>query len=436
MKSAAVRAASGISGGLSVPGDKSITHRGVILGALAEGETIVHGYLPSDDCLRTVAAFRAMGVQIDEDSGTLRVAGRGLRGLREPEDVLDLGNSGTSIRLLAGLLSGQPFFSVMTGDASLRSRPMRRVIDPLRQMGANISGCSGGERAPLAIQGGPLKGIRYALPVASAQVKSALLLAGLYAEGETDLSEPLPSRDHTERLFRHFGLPLRRDGTRLRIGRLDRFEGKEIRVPGDFSSAAFFIVAATLIPDSEVRIVGVGVNPTRTGLLDVLKEMGARIELEASREEAGEPVADLVVRSSSLKGTTVRGEVIPRLIDEFPILCVAAALAKGETVIQDAGELRVKESDRIDAMVEALSAMGAGIQALPDGVVIQGGALRGGVCESRRDHRVAMAMIVAGLVARGETRVDDVECIDTSFPGFVPLLRGIAGEETIRLTGC
>ncbi|HET6370922.1 MAG TPA: 3-phosphoshikimate 1-carboxyvinyltransferase, partial [Nitrospiria bacterium] len=318
MKSVRVKALPALSGELFVPGDKSITHRAVMLGSLGEGTTVVSGFLTSEDCLRTMAAFLAMGVEIDVDrpEGRLQIAGRGIHGLAEPAHVLDLGNSGTSIRLLTGILAAQSFFSVMTGDASLRSRPMRRVVEPLRQMGGKIFGRSDGNLAPLAIVGGALAGIEYDLPVASAQVKSALLLAGLYAKGETVLREPHPSRDHTERLFRHFGIPLRSEGGSLRVRSIDGFAARDVAVPGDFSSAAFFIVAATLIPGSDVLIRGVGVNQTRTGLLDALREMGGKIDVENTREEAGEPVADLRIRAAVLKGIQVGGGMIPRLIDE------------------------------------------------------------------------------------------------------------------------
>lgn len=433
MKSARVKSSSPLSGSLSVPGDKSITHRGVILGSLAEGVTMLSGYLPSEDCLRTVAAFQAMGIRIEPTEDTLRISGKGLSGLSEPSGVLDLGNSGTSIRLLAGVLAPQPFFSVVTGDTSLRSRPMGRVVEPLRKMGGKVVGRAGGDRAPLAFLGGPLTGIRYDLPVASAQVKSALLLAGLFAKGETVLSEPSPSRDHTERIFQYLGLPLQREEGLLRLSQVKGFSAREMRVPGDFSSAAFWVVAATLVADSDIRIRGVGMNPTRTGLLDVLQEMGGQVDVENFREDSGEPVADLRVRAAGLKGTRVGGRVIPRLIDEFPILCVAAALAEGETVIRDAKELRFKESDRIAAMVETLSAMGVRIEAFPDGVCIQGGALQGGSCNSRGDHRVAMAMIVAGLVAKGETIVEDTDCITTSYPRFVEKVSDFAGTGVVQI---
>jgi len=430
MKSIAVRKSRGVRGTITVPGDKSITHRAIILGSLARGTTVVRGYLPSEDCLNTVSAFRSMGLSIEETQGSggqLRINGKGLRGLSEPASVLDLGNSGTGLRLLTGVLAGQDFFSVLTGDESLRRRPMRRVVDPLRRMGAEISGREGGNLAPLAVQGRRLKGIAYALPVASAQVKSALLLAGLLAEGRTVLTEPLPSRDHTERMFRGLGIPLEMKGPQLALTPPSEFPGCEIDVPGDFSSAAFFIVAATIVNDSELVIRQVGVNPTRTGLLDLLSKMGAEIRLENRRELNHEPVADLVVRSRPLKGIPIGPESVPKTIDEFPILCVAAAGAEGETVIRGAEELRVKETDRIQAIVRELAKLGVDLKELPDGLVIRGGRkLSGARCLSYGDHRIAMALAIAGLVAEGETVVEGAEWIETSFPGFKKLLQSVA----------
>lgn len=429
MKSIAVRKSRGVRGTITVPGDKSITHRAIILGSLARGTTVVRGYLPSEDCLNTVSAFRSMGLSIEETKGPggqLRIDGKGLRGLSEPGSVLDLGNSGTGLRLLTGVLAGQDFFSVLTGDESLRGRPMRRVVDPLRRMGAEINGREGGNLAPLAVQGRRLKGIAYALPVASAQVKSALLLAGLLAEGRTVLTEPLPSRDHTERMFRGLGILIETKGLEVSLRSPSEFPGREIDVPGDFSSAAFFIVAATIVKDSELVIRQVGVNPSRTGLLDLLSEMGAEIRLENRREFNHEPVADLVVRSRPLKGIPIRPESVPKTIDEFPILCVAAAVAEGETVVRGAEELRVKETDRIQTIVRELSKLGVDLKELPDGFVIRGGRkLSGARCMSYGDHRIAMALAIAGLVAEGETVVEGAEWIETSFPGFSSLLKSV-----------
>ncbi|MBI3812806.1 MAG: 3-phosphoshikimate 1-carboxyvinyltransferase [Nitrospirae bacterium] len=430
MKPIVVRKSRGLKGTITVPGDKSITHRAIILGSLARGTTTVTGYLPSEDCLNTASAFRLMGISIGKGKKAgdpLRIEGKGLRGLSEPPAVLDLGNSGTALRLLTGVLAGQDFFSAVTGDESLRCRPMRRVVDPLRRMGAEIRGRQDGNLAPLAVCGRRLKGISYALPVASAQVKSALLLAGLLADGRTVLAEPLPSRDHTERMFRGMGIPLEVNGKELSLEPPSEFSGREIEVPGDLSSAAFFIVAATIVKNSELVIRNVGINPTRTGLLDLLSEMGAEIRLENRREFNQEPVADLVVRSRLLKGIRIKPESVPRTIDEFPILCVAAAMAEGETVIRGAEELRVKESDRIRTISRELSKMGADIEELPDGLRIRGGRrLSGARCAGHGDHRIAMALAVAGLAARGETTVDGAEWIATSFPGFERLLKKVA----------
>jgi 3-phosphoshikimate 1-carboxyvinyltransferase len=415
-----------LQGRIAVPGDKSITHRAVILGSVARGETVVRGYLASEDCARTIAAFRAMGRPIEETAGQrpmLRIRGEGLSALREAGDVIDCGNSGTTIRLLAGLLAARPMFSVLTGDASLRRRPMLRVVDPLRTMGARITGREDGRYAPLAIAGRALKGTATRLPVASAQVKSALLLAGLAAEGRTTVTEPHPSRDHTERMLSAFGAPVTVEGPAVSIDGPSELVATEVDVPGDFSSAAFFIVAALIVPGSELVIEGVGVNPTRTGLLDALRAMGASIGLERFREVSGEPVADLVVRATPLRGATINGALVPRTIDEFPILCVAAALADGETVIDDAQELRVKESDRLTVMTEELGRLGVAIEERPAGLRIVGPQrINGGRGRSHGDHRAAMALAVAGLVAQDETTIEDVECVGTSFPGFFELL--------------
>jgi 3-phosphoshikimate 1-carboxyvinyltransferase len=354
------------------------------------------------------------------------VRGKGFWGLTEPAQPLDCGNSGTGIRLLAGLLAGQDFFTILTGDESIRRRPMGRVVKPLREMGATIAGRKGGELAPLAITGSRLRGLTYVSPVASAQIKSSLLLAGLYAEGTTRVSEPRKSRDHTERLCRYFDIPVQENDSSVSIeGRpAVGWAGKPVVVPGDLSAAAFFIVGATLVPGSDVTITSVGINPTRTGILEILTEMGANIEILNRREEAGEPVADLRVRTAPLHGIRIGAELIPRTIDEFPILCVAGALAEGETTITGAGELRVKESDRIATMATELRKMGAPAEETADGLIIQGlghtkpKRLRGAVCTSYGDHRVAMSIAIAGLMAEGQTRIHDTDCIETSFPGF------------------
>ncbi|MBF0294033.1 MAG: 3-phosphoshikimate 1-carboxyvinyltransferase [Magnetococcales bacterium] len=411
-----------LRGELQPPGDKSISHRAVIFGALAEGVSEIHHLLEGEDVLRTVAAFRAMGVDARrDDAGVWRIAGVGRDGLNEPRDVLDMGNSGTGIRLLTGLLAGQPFFSVLTGDDSLRRRPMGRVVAPLTRMGARILGRDGGRCAPLAVHGTELIGIPYLSPVASAQVKTALLLAGLYAAGETAITEPALSRDHTERMLTAFGAEVGRDGLTVSVRGGIALHGVTMRVPGDISSAAFPMVAALLIPGSEVTLTGVGINPTRTGLLDLLREMGGRIEIGNERLEGGEPVADLTVFHSPLKGIRVPPEVVPRAIDEFPVFALAAACADGETLVTGAEELRVKESDRIAAIVKGLAAQGADIEELPDGMRIRGrpgGLDGGGVADAFQDHRVAMTLMVAGLAARAPVTVIGRANVETSFPGF------------------
>jgi 3-phosphoshikimate 1-carboxyvinyltransferase len=419
----AVQRARTIEGSIAVPGDKSISHRAVMLGSIARGKTAIRGFLQGEDTVSTLAAFRNMGVVADHHSGTLVISGRGLHGLVEPTDVLDCGNSGTSMRLLTGLLSGQDFFSVLTGDRYLRDRPMKRVIEPLSRMGAKISGRAGDAKAPLAIHGGRLHGISYESPIASAQVKSALMLAGLYADGVTEIIEPALSRDHSERMLRYFGADVEPlpNGARVRSGR--ELEGREVTVPGDISSAAFFMVAALIVPGSELLITGVGVNSTRTGVIDILTEMGGSIALLNRRELSGEPVADIHVRSSRLRGIEICREVIPRAIDELPVVCVAAACAEGTTVLRDARELRVKETDRISAMATNLGKVGVPVVEKDDGMEITGTEhLHGAAVESFGDHRIAMSMMIAGLVASGETVVSDIDCIATSFPSFIDLL--------------
>ncbi|MHC1698363.1 MAG: 3-phosphoshikimate 1-carboxyvinyltransferase [Geobacteraceae bacterium] len=426
MKKYTVRTAKKVIGKIEVPGDKSISHRAVMLGSLARGTTVVSGFLQGEDTIATLNAFRVMGVDTREEDGKLYIQGRGLFGLKEPDDVLDCGNSGTSMRLMSGILAGQRFFSILSGDRYLRNRPMGRVIEPLSKMGASIQGRSGGTKAPLAILGRELTGASYVSPVASAQIKSALLLAGLYASGETEVIEPSLSRDHTERMFRYFGADLdsRANGAVIRGGR--ELEGREVAVPADISSAAFFIVATLLVPDSELLIVNVGVNPTRTGILDILLKMGASIELQNEREISGEPVADILVRTSSLRGIEIGGDLVPRAIDEFPILCVAAAAAEGKTVLRDARELRVKETDRIAAMATNLTKAGVDVLETEDGMEITGtDLLQGCQVDSFGDHRIAMSMLIAGLVAHGETTVTDTDCIATSFPTFLELLEKV-----------
>jgi len=419
----------GIRGEITVPGDKSISHRAVILGAIAEGMTEVRGLLRGEDSLNTLRAFQKMGVEIRDSGDRILIRGAGLRGLKEPMEVLDMGNSGTGIRLLSGLLAGQDLFAVLAGDASLSRRPMGRVTHPLREMGAKILGRDDGSLAPLAIQGGELHGIDYVSPVASAQVKSALLLAGLNAEGRTSVTEPSLSRDHTERMLRRFGVQVEQSGTTVSVNGVERFSGTRISVPSDFSSAAFFIVAALIVDGSDLLIRNVGINPTRTGLLGILKRMGARMDLE-NRDGGEEPVADIHVQTSHLKGTNVAPEEVPAAIDEFPILCVAAAMASGTTRIIGASELRFKETDRIRAMAVNLQIVGSEVEELEDGLLILGQeSLKEGECNSFGDHRVAMAMAVAGLRSEPGITILDTGCIRTSFPGFEEMLKQVAREE-------
>ncbi|HCE67659.1 MAG: 3-phosphoshikimate 1-carboxyvinyltransferase [Geobacteraceae bacterium GWC2_55_20] len=429
MKSITVQPATSLKGELAVPGDKSISHRSIMLGAIANGITTVRGFLRGEDNMSTMHAFRAMGVNIEDDGETISIHGRGLHGLQEPGDVLDCGNSGTTIRLITGLLSGQSFFSVVTGDQYLRKRPMKRVVEPLTRMGARILGRNQGSLAPLAINGGGLAGIEYSTPVSSAQIKSSIMLAGLYAEGETTVHEPSLSRDHSERMFSQFGasLALSEDGVTVRGG--FELNAQEISVPGDISSAAFFIVAALITPDSEILIRNVGVNPTRTGVIDILKAMGGDIELLDQRQLSGEPVADILVRTSRLKGIKISGSVVPRAIDEFPAVCVAAACAEGVTSVRDAKELRVKETDRITAMAGNLRTLGVTVIETEDGMDITGvERLSGGNVESFGDHRIAMSLSVAALVAAGDITIRDIDCVATSFPNFFQLLEKVAGK--------
>jgi 3-phosphoshikimate 1-carboxyvinyltransferase len=412
-----------LRGSVRVPGDKSISHRAALLGGLAAGVTTVEGFLRAEDCLATLACVRALGVRIDDGGDRLTIHGGALA---EPGDVLDVGNSGTTIRLLAGILAGQPFYSVVTGDASVRRRPMDRVATPLRRMGARIAGRAGGRFAPLSIDGGGLRGIVYDTPVASAQVKSAVLLAGLFAEGETVVREPAPSRDHTERMLRGFGVAVQRNGPAVGLRGPAPLRGTAVLVPGDLSSAAFFLTAAAFVPGSELTVTDVGLNPTRAGVLDVLAQMGADIRVWGRRDAGGEPVGSVTVRGSRLHGTVIGGELIPRAIDELPVLAVAACLADGETVIRDAAELRVKESDRIAALARELGRLGAEVAPQPDGLVIRGGGrFRGGRVQSGGDHRIAMALAVAGLCAEAPVTIDDTACIRTSFPDFEETLRRV-----------
>jgi 3-phosphoshikimate 1-carboxyvinyltransferase len=415
-----------LRGEITPPGDKSVSHRSLIIGSLASGTTEVSGFLNCEDTISTADAMRKLGAVIDINGSDVKITGKGLSGLGEPDDVIDAGNSGTTTRLLAGLLSAQGFFTAVTGDRYLRARPMKRVVDPLRLMGARITGREGGNKLPLAIEGGSLKGISYKLPVASAQVKSALLLAGMYAVGETEVIEPEPTRDHTERMLRHFGVKLQKKGNSIKISRQKEFEARDISVPADLSSAAFFIVGALISPGSELLIRNVGINPLRTGVIDVLRRMGGNIDITNEREVSGEPVGDILVRASELRGTVIEGEMIPKAIDELPVIASAACFAKGETVIRDARELRVKETDRIKAMTAELLKLGARVTEFDDGMSIKGGApLTGASCSSWGDHRIAMAVSIAAMRASGETEIEGAECVSVSYPGFFEVLRGI-----------
>ncbi|HEV8436959.1 MAG TPA: 3-phosphoshikimate 1-carboxyvinyltransferase [Methylomirabilota bacterium] len=424
-----------LEGALEVPGDKSISHRAALFGALAQGRTEISGFLEGEDCLNTLKAARQLGALVTKKAaGDYLVDGAGLMGLVEPDDVIDCGNSGTTARLLIGVLAGQPFSAVLTGDESLRRRPMGRVVEPLRAMGAIVVGRDGGKRLPLCVSGTrPLKGLTYRSPVASAQLKTALLLAGLWADGPVTVEEPALSRDHTERMLGGFGARLQIDGRRVRITPGDALHGRAVAVPGDISSAAFFLVAGSIVGQARVTIRQVGINPTRTGLLDVLDAMGARLTRSApgrgDSEHAAEPAADLTASDAALRGVEVAGDLIPRLIDEIPVLAVAACVATGVTSIRDAAELRIKESDRILTIATALRRMGADIVERPDGLEIRGGRrLRGATVTSGGDHRIAMALITAGLVADGPTVVEDTACIATSFPGFIHALNAMAGS--------
>ncbi len=423
-----VRATPRLAGETTVPGDKSITHRALLFGAMGDGPSRIWDHLEGGDCRATMACLERLGIVVERVAeAEIIVHGRGLRGWRPPAAPLDCGRSGTTMRLLAGLLAGQSFPSVLTGDAQLLGRPMGRVVEPLRRMGARIRATEENS-PPLEIDGGSLQGVRYELPVASAQVKSCVLLAGLYAQGPTVVVEPAPSRDHTERMLRARGAPLESRGFEHTLaGPVERLSALDIRVPGDLSSAAYLLVAALLAREGRLVVRGVSVNPTRTGLLSVLNRMGARMTLQNLRSEGGEPVADLSAEPSTLRAAEVGGDLVPRMIDEFPILALAATQAEGVTRVRDAAELRVKESDRISAIVGELSALGAHIQERPDGFNVHGPTpLHGGPVHSHGDHRLAMTLAVAGLVASGSTRVQHAECVADSYPGFERVLGDLA----------
>lgn len=417
-----------LQGSVTVPGDKSISHRSVMFASLAEGVSEITNFLEGADCLSTIDCFRKLGIDIQTKAGSghVIVHGRGLHGLTAPSSILDAGNSGTTTRLMSGILSAQDFTSRLTGDASIQKRPMKRIMEPLTQMGADITSEQGNGCAPLIIKGAPLHGIHYTTKVASAQVKSAILLAGLYAEGITKVTEPYISRNHSEIMLRLFGADVSTEGTTAVIKPGNVLTARSIHVPGDISSAAYFIAAGAIVPDSEILIRNVGINPTRDGILKAAQAMGAHISLENVRTDNGEASADIIVRSSSLHGTRIGGSLIPTLIDELPVIAVMAAFAEGTTVIQDAAELKVKESNRIDVMVENLRAMGCDIEATDDGMIIRGGKpLHGAVIDSHADHRIAMSFAVASLLADGETEILGSECVNISYPSFYKDLAGL-----------
>ena len=414
----------GLKGRVSVPGDKSISHRCIMFGSIADGVTEVRNFLEGADCLATIRCFRSMGIEIEEKNTTVIVHGKGLHGLSAPDSILDVGNSGTTTRLLSGILAGQPFESKLSGDESLNSRPMKRIMNPLTQMGAHISSILRNGCAPLYIAPSALHGIHYDSPVASAQVKSCILLAGLYAEGETSVTEPSLSRNHTELMLREFGADIRTTHAlnsteaTASIRPCGRLFGQKITVPGDISSAAYFIAAGLIVPDSEILIENVGINPTRAGILKVCEDMGGNITLLNERTEGGEKIADILVKTSSLHGITIEGDIIPTLIDEIPVIAVMAAAAEGTTIIKDAEELKVKETDRIETVTDNLKAMGCNVTPTADGMIITGGKLKGASIHTLLDHRIAMAFSIAALVAEGNTKILDSKCVDVSYPTF------------------
>lgn len=414
-----------LRGEVTVPGDKSISHRAVMFGAIASGITEITNFLKGADCLSTIDCFRRLGIHIEEEQELIRIHGKGLNGLSAPSDILDTGNSGTTTRLISGILAAQPFTTLLTGDASIEKRPMKRIMEPLTMMGARITSVNGNGCAPLRITGKPLKGIHYHSKVASAQVKSAILLAGLYANGETRVTEPVVSRNHTELMLQSFGADVRTEGTTAVIKPLPHLEGRKVKVPGDISSAAYFIAAGLIVPGSDIIIKNVGINPTRAGIIKAARAMGGRITL-LNEDYNGEPTADLHVTYSELEGTVIEGDIIPTLIDELPIIAIMAAAAKGTTVIRDAAELKVKESNRIQVMVENLAAMGCRITGTEDGMIIEGGApLRGALIRPYMDHRIAMSFAIASLIAEGETEITDSSCVTISYPDFYTHLQSL-----------
>lgn len=423
------RVETGLDGIIRVPGDKSISHRAVMFGAIATGTTTVEGFLPGEDCLSTISCFRKMGVEIEQTGEQVTIIGNGWDGLKEPTDILDVGNSGTTTRLMLGILATRPFHSVVIGDDSIAKRPMARVTNPLREMGSTIDGRDQGNFTPLSIRGGSTKAISYVSKVASAQVKSAILLAGLQSDGTTSVTEPALSRDHTERMLEAYGVKVKRDGLTVSVEGGQQLTAGHIVVPGDISSAAFFFVAGAIVPNSRITLQGVGMNPTRSGIIDVLSEMGAALTIENERIVGGEPIADLTISTSSLKGIEISGDLIPRLIDEIPVIAVLATQAEGKTIIRDAEELKVKETNRIDTVVSELSKLGAVITATEDGMIIEGKTtLAGGEVSSFGDHRIGMAMAIAGLVAKQPVTINRSEAIAVSYPGFFEHIKQLEGE--------
>ncbi|MCM3724398.1 3-phosphoshikimate 1-carboxyvinyltransferase [Neobacillus cucumis] len=406
-------------GEVTIPGDKSISHRSVMFGSIAHGETRVTNFLPGDDCLSTISCFRKLGVTIEESEDELRIIGNGFEGLTEPSEVLDVGNSGTTIRLLMGILAGRPFFSSLVGDESIGKRPMTRVTVPLTQMGAKLDGRKNGDFTPISIRGGQLQSIEYQLPVASAQVKSALILAGLQADGVSTIIEPAETRDHTERMIRQFGGEITKDNQTIRVKGGQNLTASTIHVPGDISSAAFFLVAGAIIPGSEIVLKNVGLNPTRTGIIEVMQKMGAELEIVQAETNDFEPAGDLIIKTSNLKGTVVEGNLIPRLIDEIPIIALLATQAEGTTIIKDAEELKVKETNRIDTVVQELRKLGADIEATDDGMIIHGKSkLTGGKVSSHGDHRIGMMLAIAALLSENTVELERFEAISVSYPNF------------------
>ncbi|MDM5155289.1 3-phosphoshikimate 1-carboxyvinyltransferase [Bacillus sp. DX1.1] len=409
----------GLQGTITIPGDKSISHRAVMFGAIAQGRTTIKGFLPGADCLSTIACFKEMGVEISQSGDEVVVIGKGLEGLQEPKCVLDVGNSGTTIRLMLGILANTSFHSCLQGDSSIGKRPMKRVTKPLQLMGAMIDGREDGTFTPLTIRSGNLQAIDYISPVASAQVKSAILLAGLTAQGVTTVTEPHISRDHTERMLGAFGVKVNREVTTVAIEGGQTLTGTHIQVPGDVSSAAFFLVAGAIIPNSKLVLQNVGINPTRTGIIDVLTKMGANLEITPINQDAAEPAANITIETSSLQGIEIGGDIIPRLIDEIPIIALAATQAEGVTVIKDAHELKVKETNRIDTVVAELTKLGARIEATEDGMIIYGKpSLKGNSVNSHGDHRIGMMLAIAGAIADGETVIEDAGAVEVSYPTF------------------